>query len=333
VDIIGVYQFAFLQKAGMTDAILDQRRRLLGKLDRLLASLPVRSQLIVGGDFNATLVPTSRIAGYGLLQRALSDKEKADQDLLLRLLQKYKLSALNTWGKKSGAATYLHAKGRSQIDFVYARQAVSDGEAKQTRPEFTVMAGWRSTGHLPLVGSIPHRWTPWAKPRRERQAPVPEGPGLEVLAQQNTNEEPCSIQELRGAVLRAECEAPEPMTRPGLEPVDELVKGCWKLRRKRQIAQTLLGAGFIFVFRVQRIRLRDEEGNLMSGPEECRVLAAYARDLFMAPEGVKLPLLRIPEQVLKIEAWQKAAVKLKAVKAAPHDTPPLRQWKQHCQLI
>ncbi|CAE7937853.1 unnamed protein product, partial [Symbiodinium necroappetens] len=331
----------------MTAAILDQRRRLLGKLDRLLASLPVRSQLIVGGDFNATLIPTSGIAGYGLLQRELSDKEKEDQDLLLRLLQKYKLSALNTWGKKSGAATYLHAKGRSQIDFVCARQAVSDGEAKQTRPESTVMAGWRSTGHLPLVGSIPHRWTPWARPRRERQAPVPEGPGLEVLAQQNTNAEPCSIQELRGAVLRAECEAPEPMTRPGLEPVDELVKGCWKLRRKRQIAQTLLGAGFIFVCRyfriqlaymrahrgVQRIRLRDEEGNLMSGPEECRVLAAYARDLFMAPEGVQLPLLRIPEQVLKIEAWQKAAVKLKAEKAAPHDTPPLRQWKKHCQLI
>ncbi|CAE7253479.1 unnamed protein product, partial [Symbiodinium necroappetens] len=391
VDIVGVYQFAFLQKAGMSETILDQRRRLLAKIDKLLASLPVRSQLILGGDFNVTLTPMSRIAGYGLLQKELSEKEKADQDLLMRLLQRHKLSALNTWSKKGTAATYLHAKGRSQIDYVCARQAVSDGNAKTAKPVVTAMAGWRTTGHLPLVGSIPHRWTPWAKQHREGRAEPKAGPDLPQLGSWTSENRPCGVRELREAVSRAGGEAPERLVRPELAPVTDEIKGCWKLRRRLQNVQTLLGAGMVFVFRyfklriaymrahrhlkralrarkrsrtlallqqaetaasrhdmrglfgvinllcprkgVQRIRLRDDEGHLMNGLEECKVLAAYARELFMASNSPRLPLLRIPEEILDIRKWHQAASKLKAEKAAPNATPPLRNWKQHSKLI
>ena len=391
VDIVGVYQFAFLQKAGMSDTILDQRRRLLAKLDKLLASLPVRSQLILGGDLNVTLTPTSRVAGYGLLQRELSEKEKADQDLVIRLLQRHKLSALNTWSKKGTAATYLHAKGRSQIDYVCARQAVSDGEAKTTKPVVTEMAGWRTTGHHPLVGSIPHRWTPWANQHREGRTEPKAGPDLTRLGSWTTETHPCGVRELREAVLRAGGETPERLVRPELAPVTDEIKGCWKLRRRLQIVQTLLGAGMVFVFKyfrlrldymrahrllkqtlrarkrsrtlallqqaeaaasrhdmrglfgvinmlcprkgVQRIRLRDDEGNLMNGLEECKVLAAYARELFMAANSPRLPLLRIPAEILDIQRWHLAASKLKAEKAAPNATPPLRNWKQHSTRI
>ena len=158
-----------------------------------------------------------------------------------------------------------------------------------------------------------------------------------------------------------------------------------------QIAQTMLGAGYIFVFRfmrmrfaylkahrllkkalrnrkrqrtlqllqtaetaarnqdirglygvvhmlcpnkqAQKIRLRDKAGNLMSGAAECRELADYAKDLFAAPVFPRLELHPIPEEELHIGRWRRAARKLKGEKAAPSETPPLRNWKQHVDSI
>ena len=134
IDVVGVYQFALLQKAGMTEHILEQRRKLTNKMDALLASLPARSQILLGGDFNITLSRESGIAGFGLLERELSEKEQLDRERLMQVLRRHKLTALNTWGKKKGAETYVHAKGGSQIDFVCVRRAVADGVAKGTRP-------------------------------------------------------------------------------------------------------------------------------------------------------------------------------------------------------
>ena len=145
----------------------------------------------------------------------------------------------------------------------------------------------------------------------------------------------------------------------------DAVKGCWRLRHRLRVAQTLLGAGFIFVFRFfrlrlayqkahrtlkkalrdrkrqqtltllqqaetaakkhdirgmfgvvnilcpskasQKIRLRDEEGNLMCGAEECKAMANYARTLFMAPEYQGPELLPIAPEELNLERWQQAA--------------------------
>ena len=148
VDILGFYQHALLQQAGKCDVVLEQRRLLMNKLDQLLASLPARSHIVLGGDFNTTLVRESKVSGFGLLTRELPEKERVDQDRLQRVLQRHKLAALNTWGRKKAAATYIHAKGGSQIDFVCVRQSVADGEAKRTSPKKTPMAGWRTTGHL-----------------------------------------------------------------------------------------------------------------------------------------------------------------------------------------
>ena len=67
----------------------------------------------------------------------------------------------------------------------------------------------------------------------------------------------------------------------------------------------------------------------MSGAEECRVLAEYAKDLFMAPVFPRLELHRIPAAELDMGRWRRAAQKLKGEKAAPNETPPLRNWKQH----
>ena len=391
MDVVGFYQFAFLQKAGMTEHIMTQRRQLTNKLDALLASLPARSQILLGGDFNTSLSRESGICGYGLLDRELSDKERQDQGRLMQVLQRHKLTALNTWGKKKTAATYVHAKGGSQIDYVCARRAVVDGIAKSTKPVDTEMAGWRTTGHKLLLGSIPHRWTPWKRSRKALKIdPGKEGDDTR-LREHLSSSVPCSIMQLRDAVHLAGGVAPDRVVRPELSPVAMDIRTCWQLRRKVRVAQTLLGAGFIFVFRYfrqrlaymkahralkkalrarkrqrlldmlqqaemaakrhdvrglygvvnllcpnkhrQRIRLRDAAGQLMSGLEDCRALAEYARGLFMAPDSDPLPLLKVSTDMLRLERWQRAAQQLKAEKAAPYGTPPLRNWKQHSQVI
>ena len=285
----------------------------------------------------------------------------------------------------------MHAKGGSQIDYVCARRAVVDGIAKSTKPVDTEMAGWRTTGHKLLLGSIPHRWTPWKRSRKALKIdPGKEGDDTR-LREHLSSSVPCSIMQLRDAVHLAGGVAPDRVVRPELSPVAMDIRTCWQLRRKVRVAQTLLGAGFIFVFRYfrqrlaymkahraqkkalrarkrqrlldmlqqaemaakrhdvrglygvvnllcpnkhrQRIRLRDAAGQLMSGLEDCRALAEYARGLFMAPDSDPLPLLKVSTDMLRLERWQRAAQQLKAEKAAPYGTPPLRNWKQHSQVI
>ena len=176
------------------------------------------------------------MSGYGLLTREQTEKERVDQDHTIRVLQKHRLATLNTWGKKSLAATYVRAKGSSQIDFVCVRQAVADGQAKTARPVKTAMAGWRSTGHLPILGSIP------------------EGDDSQ-LRNLCDSPEACSVSVLRQAVRAAGAAAPTKLTRPELAPVQTEIRNSWKLRRRMQVAQTLVGAGYIFVFRFMRIRI------------------------------------------------------------------------------
>ena len=253
------------------------------------------------------------------------------------------------------------------------------------------MAGWRTTGHGPLVGSIPHRWTPWRPQQRAQKHTAGREGDDSRLREYLRAPDTCSISQLRDAVQQAGGIVPERVVRPDLDSVAVDIRACWELRRRVRVAQTLLGAGFIFVFRFfrlrlaylkphralkkalrarkrkrlldmlqqaelaaarqdvrglygvvnllcpnkhkQRIRLRDKEGQLMSGLQECQAMAEYARELFMAPNSSPYPLLKVSLDVLCLERWQRAAKQLKAEKAAPHGTPPLRNWKQHSETI
>ena len=388
IDVIGFYQYALLQKAG-SDSIFQQRRRLLNKLDSLLAAMPARSHILLAGDFNATLVRESKIAGYGILDRDQTEKERDDQQRLMQILRRHKLTSLNTWGKKTRAATYLHARGQSQIDYVCVRQAISDGVSKCTGPQRTPMAGWRTTGHLPIVGSIPLRWTPWKQKKGTHQKhPCSDIAKLRSLADATGTP---SVIQLREAVTLAGGEAPDKPVRPVLTSVDDKVRHLWRMRRRLSVLQTMLGGGIMFIFKffrlrlqcnkahralkkslrarkrqrtlellqqaehaairndvrelfgvvrllcpkqhTQRIRLRDGEGHLMNGVEECQALAKYAQELFMAPATPPFELLPIPEDMLSLGCWRRAMRKLKPEKAAPNNTPPLRNWKQHDEDI
>ena len=111
MDIIGVYQHAYLMKAGMTDRILAQRSALLRKLDSLLSSLPVRSHILKGGDYNAALISESRVCGHGILQKELSDKEKDDQSKLMNILKRHRLEV-----GKEDSCLHIHSCQRNLAD-------------------------------------------------------------------------------------------------------------------------------------------------------------------------------------------------------------------------
>ena len=142
----------------------------------------------------------------------------------MRVLAQHKLCGLNTWFNK--AYTYEHPQGRSQIDYVLVRRFSADGIAKQCKPEETILAGWRSAGHLPLRASIKLRWRPWQHGMRnqeqhgERQA-MPAGDIQDAW----------TLSELQ-LCLKAD-PAPPPVkcpTQPHID-VSMQIQSYWRLRR------------------------------------------------------------------------------------------------------
>ena len=76
--------------------------------------------------------------------------------------------ALNTWSGNS-PATFLHKKGHSQIDFLFARKGSGDGVARRCAPKDVRVGGWRDMDHRALDASVrivTHHMLA-SKPRRE----------------------------------------------------------------------------------------------------------------------------------------------------------------------
>ncbi|CAE7287663.1 unnamed protein product [Symbiodinium necroappetens] len=246
LDIICLYQHAYLNQAGQSDAILMKRRQLWGSLESLLASLPVRSHVILGGDFNAQLRSESKIVGMGLLSKDLTEKEKEDRELLMQALARHRFCVRNTWGAKKYASTYFHPKAISQLDYVCVRQPLADGVAKQTRATSFPLAGWRSVGHRPLVGSVPIRWTPWARKQKVTQTSAKRDSSQLLWLSAHPGKQ--TISDLRDAVQDVGGTPPEKPSKPQLEAVDGLVLSCWDIRRAMVAAQRQFHQSMKFIF-------------------------------------------------------------------------------------
>ncbi|CAE7513141.1 unnamed protein product [Symbiodinium microadriaticum] len=116
------------------------------------------------------------------------------------------------------------------------------------------MAGWRTTGHLPVVGSVPFRWTPWSK-KQVKQGESAHGYDDTALRMMAEMKEPPSVKTLRDAVMRAGVLGPAKPVRPEREGVAGEVAQCWQLRRRLSILQTMLGGGLVVVFRYFKVRI------------------------------------------------------------------------------
>ena len=159
LDLVCIYQHALPFEAGALKTTLAKRKQLWNKLDSLLQSFPVRSSVVVAGDFNSNLCSSGSCIGHSVLHNAAKSTVVEERQWLSGLLASHQLTALNSWSRK--LPTYWHPSGSSQIDWILVRSSLADSHAKKCTPSDAPVAGWRSAGHKILKASIPLNWMPW----------------------------------------------------------------------------------------------------------------------------------------------------------------------------
>eukprot|EP00439_Symbiodinium_sp_Y106_P039661 s233_g4.t2 len=225
VDLINIYQHAWSSKTSeQTQELLTRRSRIWGALDGLLRSLPVRSEILLAGDFNTVLEPRTAVSGHGIFPGNSATVFQTDRARLLDILQCHRLTVLNTWSRK--AYTYKHPQGCSQIDYVVARHALADALAKKCAPIPTPLAGWRSAGHELLFASVPLRWRPWTGRGVKIFASEPKHSSLPVqLTQAST------LEGLQGCMYRDHNILADRVQRPAMPDMDGVITHFWALRK------------------------------------------------------------------------------------------------------
>ena len=131
IAVYGVYQHEWRSHL-TTTANQELRQATWAGLDASLTALPQRCELLICGDFNASLRREPNVVGPSVLAHS-----STYDDHLQTLLVKHALVALNTWHAHR-PATYYSTTGSSQIDFVVTRQRMSGGPAKHAQPITTL---------------------------------------------------------------------------------------------------------------------------------------------------------------------------------------------------
>ena len=208
--------------------IMQQRKQIWGQVDKTLASLPYRTSVVLMGDLSLVLHPYGKVAGQGIHAGAQHLDQKQERADVLQMLERHRLAALNTWGKKQ--YTYKHPSGCSQIDYVMVRQPLADKQAKTCGTVRAPIAGWRSSGHEILVATIRQSWRPWQQQPMPRPSSRPHAPPVEVVAAQRRPE----LSLLQAAVKQHhDVLTPKP-PKPPLQNLHHEVLQVWKtLARER----------------------------------------------------------------------------------------------------
>ena len=167
IDVFCVYQW--VRNAAYPEQREVQRTQVWNALSRALNAVPARNLLVIGGDFNAALLPERGLVGAGVHRHGGTNH---DTDLNA-LLQTHGLCALNTWGqaRPSSSATFLNGQQSSQVDFLLTRRNAADQEARRARPIELNLAPWRhGPRHRPVQANIP--WVAgWWLSQRKHQTP------------------------------------------------------------------------------------------------------------------------------------------------------------------
>ena len=149
-DLLNLYQLAQTGRDGETkDYRMKERRAVWNKLQRTLRGLPIRSLLVLGGDFNLSLEVSSPVTGSGVLTAEGGREVREERAKVMEMLQEMQMTVLNTWSKPR--PTYIHPTGSTQIDFIVVRRRNADKLSKLSRPVGLGLSAWRGCGHRPLT--------------------------------------------------------------------------------------------------------------------------------------------------------------------------------------
>ena len=157
VDVINFYQHTWRP----TKHVQSLRHKAWDSLTQQIQAVPLRSRLLIGGDFNTPCTASAPHAGPNVLPKP--DHGIQDADDLLAIVQGLDLIFLNTFTPDVPAHTYQWNQQRSQIDFWLTRRLQAGGRAKSAGPMSDFHVGrWRGgPRHLPVQASLMYHWQPW----------------------------------------------------------------------------------------------------------------------------------------------------------------------------
>ena len=365
-EIFSLYQHAVSPGSAEDKAkLLAKRGEIWRKLDKAVHNTPLRSMLLLGGDFNMSLKPQPPCVGFGVIQGSVAADLEQERLLVNDILAKRRLAVLNSWSRRQ--PTYEHPTGSTQIDFLVVRQQVADGVAKQSGPITSGLAGWRHSGHSVLAGKLRMHWRPWQAiaPAATKQTVLPlKDPRESALVKlRQSVKQQCSGRALRQRLL-------------SLAGVTQEIECHWRLRQTlreiggsatlRQVFNALLLNGkaqkarrelkracllhglrqiedassrgdsksfhaFVKLVSpkpfVPKIKLRDESGVTMTRHQEGEALKKYAEKLF-GDEKTSLPsLVPVPAELFAKRRWEWALMRIRSGKAVPTGAAQIATWQ------
>ena len=141
MDFLCLYQHALPFESDALSAVMTKRKQLWNKVDGLLRSLPLRSLVVLAGDFNSNLCTSAPCIGHSVLHNKVKPVVADERQWLTGMLVSHQLAALNSWSRR--LHTYSHPSGVSQIDWILVRSPIADSIARQCTPQEAPIAGWR----------------------------------------------------------------------------------------------------------------------------------------------------------------------------------------------
>ena len=159
IDVLCVYQYVWRSTCN-TEQNLQNRQKIWSAIRQALAAVPVRNDLVMGGDYNTSINQLHPHTGTSILRHA---SDSPDQDEFLSILQDFGLTLLNTWYAKN-KVTCHNSGSYSQLDYLACRIQRADVQAKHCQPLTECVLGvWKENHHKPVGASI-LRIQPWTLP-------------------------------------------------------------------------------------------------------------------------------------------------------------------------
>ncbi|CAE7241161.1 Riok1 [Symbiodinium necroappetens] len=186
VDVINFYQHTWRP----TKHVQSLRHKAWDSLTQQIQAVPLRSRLLVGGDFNTPCTASTPHAGPHVLPKP--DHGIQDADDLQAIVQGLDLIFLNTFSQAVPAHTYQWNQQRSQIDFWLTRRLQAGGKARLAGPMPDFHVGrWRGgPRHTPVQASLMYHWQPWEHRQFQHLTNQTEVDRLDILRASSAADDP-----------------------------------------------------------------------------------------------------------------------------------------------